>query len=129
MCFTSTLALFVAAFIVSAMNFTDAEDAALSYNTPVPNYARIDFDKKVLRLKRRQERDDEERKPPVAAYYYLLHSSPTTSTQASQILHAVEDDKPPPKDFLTVVGLGVITGGVVGAVKITQMVNNKPDSS
>ncbi|KAG6956792.1 hypothetical protein JG688_00011256 [Phytophthora aleatoria] len=34
MCFTSTLALFVAAFIVSAMNFTDAEDAALSYNTP-----------------------------------------------------------------------------------------------
>ncbi|KAG2775758.1 hypothetical protein PC129_g4811 [Phytophthora cactorum] len=41
------------------MNFTDAEDAALSYNAPVPNYARIDFDKKVFRLKRRQERDDE----------------------------------------------------------------------
>ncbi|KAG3133505.1 hypothetical protein PI126_g19157 [Phytophthora idaei] len=69
MCFNSTLALFVAAFIVSAMSFTDAEDAALSYNTPVPNYARIDSDKKVFRLKRRQERDGEERTPRIIICY------------------------------------------------------------
>ncbi|KAK1932244.1 hypothetical protein P3T76_012238 [Phytophthora citrophthora] len=122
MLFKFYLILLVSAFFV----YTEATSSGKVGST---SNTKSELKKTLSRLRSRVAETEESRwmvVPPVAAYYYSLHSTPTTSAQSSQILHAVEDNTPLPKAakaIIAVVGVGVITGAIVGSVMLTKMLN------
>ncbi|ETL42514.1 hypothetical protein L916_06677 [Phytophthora nicotianae] len=110
-----TLAWFVVAVLVSAVSFSSAEGVTIDNARDTANI--------IQRLRGSQKLQNEERVviiPPFAAYYYHLHSTPAASAQSSKILHAVEKHESLPKGanrLLAVIGLGMVTGVVIGSVK------------
>ncbi|KAG1698044.1 hypothetical protein DVH05_015527 [Phytophthora capsici] len=113
-------------FLLSTFALTVVCVDATGVGSPLDS-KKIEVKKALTRLRRAQTADKEARIiPPIAASYYLLHSKPSMSIQPSQILHAVEDNTPLPKAakaVIAVIGVGVITGAIVGAVMITKVLH------
>ncbi|KAF4138080.1 hypothetical protein GN958_ATG06164 [Phytophthora infestans] len=112
--------VFIASFLWCCTSFTEA----LTDNvTPSPITNRVGNVNNRRHLRRQQPNEEERMAPNFAAMSNLLHSTP--SGQSSQILHAVENHEPLPKwakALVVLLGLGVVAGGTVAAVKVSQSI-------
>ncbi|EEY62883.1 secreted RxLR effector peptide protein, putative [Phytophthora infestans T30-4] len=123
---TLTVVVLVVTFLEIYMVFADAEDTALTNRADTKSDTKLtDF---VRNLRGQNVKDEERTVPNYAAMSNLLHSTP--SGQSAQILYAVENHKPLPKRekaLLVVLGLGMVSGGIFGSIKLTQAITRNLD--